>query len=114
MGCLEERDKTVGPGFKLAGDHFDVHRFHPPLVYGRRGGPEDGEGIAYCRVKSKVNDQYVHFVITYVLPIISARAVPQMVEFAKKFSKFLNVTYSRRTDVNSFNTFICSYPTHSL
>jgi hypothetical protein len=87
MGCLEERDKTVGPGFKLAGDHFDVHRFHPPLVYGRRGGPEDGEGIAYCRVKSKVNDKYVHFVITYLLPIVSARAVPQMVEFVKKFRK---------------------------
>jgi len=33
--------------------HFDVHRFHPPLIYGRRGGPDDGEGIALCRFKPK-------------------------------------------------------------
>eukprot|EP00829_Urostomides_striatus_P017107 TRINITY_DN580_c0_g1_i1.p1 TRINITY_DN580_c0_g1~~TRINITY_DN580_c0_g1_i1.p1 ORF type:complete len:150 (+),score=35.76 TRINITY_DN580_c0_g1_i1:40-489(+) len=85
MGCLEDRDKTIGHGFILEGVHFDVHRFHPPLVYGRRGGPDEGEGIAFCRVKSKISNQFVYFVITYVLPIISARAIPQMLEFAKKF-----------------------------
>ena len=42
----------------MDGDHFDVHRFHPPLIYGRRGGPDDGEGVALCRVepKEKVGD----------------------------------------------------------
>ena len=100
MGCLEDRDKTIGPGFRLGGEHFDIHRFHPPLVYGRRGGADEGEGIAYCRVKSKVNNQFVHFVISYVLPIISARAIPQMLEFAKKFSKFVCVILnSWRTNV---------------
>ncbi len=88
MGCLENRDKTIGPGFLLGGEHFDVHRFHPPLVYGRRGGPDDGEGIAYCRLKSMVNQQFVHFVITYTLPIISARAIPQMLDFGKTFRKW--------------------------
>ena len=87
MGCLETRDKVIGPGFSLESIHFDVHRYHPPLVYGRRGGPDEGEGIAYCRVKSKVSNQFIHMVITYELPIISARAIPQMLEFAKKYRK---------------------------
>lgn len=33
---------TIGKGFRFTGDHFDVHRFHPPLVYGRRGDAETG------------------------------------------------------------------------
>ena len=82
---VENRDKTIGPGFLLNKVHFDVHRFHPPLVYGRRGGPEDGEGICYCRVKSALTQEPIHFVITYLLPIVSARAIPQMIEFAKKY-----------------------------
>ena len=85
MNCLETRDKVIGPGFMLGADHFDVHRYHPPLVYGRRGGPEEGEGICYCRVKSKVSNDWIHFVITYLLPIVSAMAIPQQLEFAKKY-----------------------------
>ena len=27
-----------------------MHRFHPPLIYGRRGDAEVGEGICLCRV----------------------------------------------------------------
>jgi hypothetical protein len=37
-------------GFDLAGDHFDVFRFHPPLIYGRRGNSDEGEGISLARV----------------------------------------------------------------
>ena len=100
MQCLEDRDKTIGPGFVLGGDHFDVHRFHPPLVYGRRGDADTGEGICYCRVKSKISTQDVHVVITYVLPIISARAIPQLLEFSKKFRiHFLSISFSWRSDV---------------
>lgn len=40
-------------GFVLQGDHFDVHRFHPPLVYGRRGNAENGEGISLAVGKTK-------------------------------------------------------------
>ena len=86
LKAVENRDETIGPGFFLNGEHYDVHRYHPPLVYGRRGGPEDGEGIAYCRVKSHVNGEFVHLVITYLLPILSPRAIPQMLEFSKKYS----------------------------
>ena len=35
--------------FILNKQHFGIHRFHPPLVYGRRGGPDEGEGIAICQ-----------------------------------------------------------------
>ena len=91
LNCAEDRDKIVGPGFSLCKDHFDVLRFHPPLIFGRRGGSNEGEGegITYCRVKSEVNGEFIHFVITYILPIISARAVPQMIEFARRLRRFI-------------------------
>ena len=87
LNSTEDRDKIVGPGYTICGDHFEVRRFHPPLIFGRRGGPNEGvgEGITYCRVKSKVDGKYIHFVITYILPIISPIAVPPMLDFAKQF-----------------------------
>ena len=51
--AYEDRDVTVGEGFFVNNLHFDVHRYHPPLIYGRRGGPDDGEGIALCRYKPR-------------------------------------------------------------
>ena len=84
--ALDDRDTTVGEGFFINDEHFDVHRFHPPLVYGRRGGPDDGEGIALCkfRPRSPVSGEEFQFIlITYLLPILSAKAVPQMVKFVE-------------------------------
>ena len=70
----------MGEGFFVNNTHFDVHRFHPPLIYGRRGGPDDGEGIALCRYKPRAavadTNQYNYLLITYLLPILSAKAVP--------------------------------------
>ena len=34
----------------LLGEHYDVHRFHPPLIYGRRGDADVGEGISLAIV----------------------------------------------------------------
>lgn len=82
LRALDSRDSTIGAGFILAGNHFDVHRFHPPLVYGRRGGPDEGEGIALCQAIR--NGHPVYGIITYEFPILSARAVPQLIEFARK------------------------------
>lgn len=50
-----ERVKTylIFIGFTLLGEHYDVHRFHPPLVYGRRGNAENGEGISLGVGKTK-------------------------------------------------------------
>ena len=53
VNAYADRDTTVGEGFFINNEHFDVHRFHPPLIYGRRGGPDDGEGIALCRYKPR-------------------------------------------------------------
>jgi len=33
--AYNDRDTTVGEGFFVNDVHFDVHRFHPPLIYGR-------------------------------------------------------------------------------
>ena len=77
----------MGEGFFINDVHFDVHRFHPPLIYGRRGGPDDGEGIALCRFKPNNptgdGETYQFLLITYLLPILSAKAVPQMVKFCE-------------------------------
>jgi hypothetical protein len=75
LNAFESRDATIGPGFVLNGEHYDVHRFHPPLIYGRRGGPDEGSGIALCRAIAETGNP-VFALITYDLPILSARAVP--------------------------------------
>merc|ERR1719362_383887 len=41
--AMNDRDTTIGKGFRFNGYHFDVHRYHVPLVYGRRGGPEESQ-----------------------------------------------------------------------
>ena len=79
MNAYADRDCTVGEGFFINNEHFDVHRFHPPLIYGRRGGPDEGEGIALCKFKPRApvdNEGYYFLLITYLLPILSAKAVP--------------------------------------
>ena len=79
VNAYADRDTTVGEGFFVNNEHYDVHRFHPPLIYGRRGGPDDGEGIALCRFKPKNpkgDETYQFLLITYLLPILSAKAVP--------------------------------------
>jgi len=84
--ALDDRDTTVGEGFFINNDHFDVHRYHPPLVYGRRGGPDDGEGIALCKFVPRApvgGETHQFLLITYLLPILSAKAVPQMVKFVE-------------------------------
>lgn len=73
----------------LGGDHFDVHRFHPPLVYGRRGGPDEGEGIALCRAIK--DGAPIYGLITYKLPILSARAVPQLIDYMRRNGNFYSV-----------------------
>ena len=90
---MDKRDDTVGKGFIFNGKHFDVHRYHVPLVYGRRGGPEGGpedcEGICLARLKK---DKEIYFmVITYVLPIVSARAISIIPDFLKAASRKIKI-----------------------
>jgi hypothetical protein len=76
LSCFDNRDKTVGCGFWLLGKHYDVHRFHPPLVYGRKGDAEVGEGICCCVGMEKGTERKIYMIICYELPIISSRAIP--------------------------------------
>ena len=85
--AYDSRDNTIGEGFTLLGDHYDVHRYHPPLIYGRRGDSETGEGISLALGKGP-NGEKIYLLITYVLPIISARAVPQQINFFNEFCTF--------------------------
>ncbi len=80
----------MGWGFEIDEHHFEVHRFHPPLIYGRRGGPDDGLGVALARIKPnhpKGDESMWLLLITYDLPVLSAKAVPQMVKFSEKYCK---------------------------
>jgi len=53
LKAYDSRDNTIGAGFILLKEHYDVHRWHPPLVYGRRGDADNGEGISLARGTSK-------------------------------------------------------------
>ena len=85
LTALDDRDTTIGKGFKFCGHNFDAHRFHPPLTYGRRGGPEGGpdecEGICLARINK--DDVKYYLIITYVYPIVSARAISIIPDFLK-------------------------------
>ncbi|POM61482.1 hypothetical protein PHPALM_29489 [Phytophthora palmivora] len=81
LKLFTKREDTMASGIVLLNEQYDVHRFHPPLVYGRRGDPslEEGEGIAVCKVTQ--GSRVLCCLITYVSPTLSARAVPQLKEF---------------------------------
>ncbi|OQR98547.1 hypothetical protein THRCLA_06694 [Thraustotheca clavata] len=83
LRLYDDRDTTMGSGIVLLNEQYDVHRFHPPLIYGRRGDPakEEGEGIALCKADKK------YCMITYVFPTLSARAVPQLQAFCAQYCK---------------------------
>ncbi|KAH7485459.1 hypothetical protein PRIC1_004763 [Phytophthora ramorum] len=84
LKLFDKREDTMASGIVLLNEQYDVHRFHPPLVYGRRGDPslEEGEGIAVCKVAQK-SGRTLFCLITYVYPTLSARAVPQLKEFCE-------------------------------
>ena len=103
--ALNGRDETITKGFDFCGDHFDVHRYHPPLVYGRRGDCEVGEGICLIRGKDKESSEIVYMVLCYALPIVSARAIPQGIEFFNTYGKNYKLVKLKRLQnkINCFN-----------
>jgi hypothetical protein len=47
---------------------MQVHRYHPPLVYGRTmgtGPPENSEGIALCKIENTADGVPAYGLITY-------------------------------------------------
>ncbi len=80
MDSYNDRDKTITQGFVLEKTLFEVHRFHPPLIYGRIASEDLNEGICLAKGRNK-DDETIYILITYMLPIVSARAIPQQIEF---------------------------------
>ncbi|KAL6050609.1 Profilin [Balamuthia mandrillaris] len=103
---FDDSENAFRFGAVIDGDHFDVHRFYPTLVYGRRGDSETGEGFCVCKTvkaveqegKAKTKKQAgsssdgsdssgkcIFTLITYAFPTLSARAIPQLQNFSKEF-----------------------------
>ncbi|KAF8821757.1 hypothetical protein IE077_001619 [Cardiosporidium cionae] len=80
LTAFDDRDRAISTGFMWQGKRFEVHRWHPPLVYGRRGLPSESEGIALLKGKSK-SEKELFVVISYKLPSLSSREIPQLIEF---------------------------------
>eukprot|EP00920_Eleutheroschizon_duboscqi_P018741 GHVT01044470.1.p1 GENE.GHVT01044470.1~~GHVT01044470.1.p1 ORF type:complete len:172 (-),score=22.82 GHVT01044470.1:514-1029(-) len=77
----DNREAAIGEGIFLQDDNFEIHQWSPPLIYGRRGGPTDSEGIALVQGGCRKTGTQLFSVITFKLPTLTARAVPQLVEF---------------------------------
>ncbi|KAF4689289.1 hypothetical protein FOZ60_001766 [Perkinsus olseni] len=88
---------ALSDGVDWLGIHFDVHAFYPPLLYGRQSLSEEGDdispemestvGVAACN--GLRNDVPIILVITYSLPVLSSRAVPQMIRFFREHIGYL-------------------------
>ena len=77
-------DSSTGKGFKLWWNHFDVHRFYPPLTYGEEVVLKENlmiQKVCLARI-NKDNTKY-YMIITYVYPIVSARAISIIPDFLK-------------------------------
>lgn len=90
-----------------------ANRFHPPLIYGRKGDPaaEESEGIAVCRVDKKSSSKtHIFCLITYTYPTLSARAVPQLKDFCESYRTSLLIAapvYSRHLLTDRLSHSLC-------
>jgi len=75
--ALGPREDAIRRGMLLQGQRYEVHRHHPPLVYGRMhtADPEHSIGIAVCETSASITGGKLYAVITYELPHVSARMV---------------------------------------
>ncbi|QDZ22841.1 hypothetical protein HOP50_09g53890 [Chloropicon primus] len=80
------RDKAMMKGITLEGQRYEVHRFHPPLVYGRTAtkGEDESVGIALCKTSAAEGEMTVFALMTYKMPALSARMVPLLQRFCKE------------------------------
>ena len=80
LKAYNDRDATITNGMVLEGAEFEVHRFHPPLIYGRKADADKTEGICLARGKN-ANGDVTYLLVTYALPYVSARIIPQQIDF---------------------------------
>ena len=64
-----------------------VHRYHPPLIYGRTmdGTPETSTGLGLVREEASVYGTPTFALITYEMPHLSARMVQMLADFSTKY-----------------------------
>lgn len=83
---FDDRDEAIKQGIIVKGTRYEVHRHHPPLIYGRTmgGSPETSEGIAVCKVDNPSGGPAHIGLITYAMPNVSARMVPILQSFCEQ------------------------------
>ncbi|KAJ4456515.1 hypothetical protein PAPYR_8254 [Paratrimastix pyriformis] len=82
IASYQDNDTTFARGLLIEGIHYDVHRFHGDLIYGRRGDANQGEGICLYRFQ-KPSGTKCFALITYQFPILSAKAIPDLQAFVQ-------------------------------
>ena len=81
-GAFADRQAAIKNGLILARRRYEVHRFHPPLIYGRAvidTEPEEGPGIAICN-----SVENVYAVVTFQPPETTARMAPLLKHFCEQ------------------------------
>lgn len=84
---LDDREEAIKKGMVVGGTRYEVHRHHPPLVYGRTMGvePETSVGAAICKVEKGITGCSCYGFVTYEMPNISARMVPMLQNFCADY-----------------------------
>eukprot|EP00698_Gefionella_okellyi_P003670 TRINITY_DN13435_c0_g1_i1.p1 TRINITY_DN13435_c0_g1~~TRINITY_DN13435_c0_g1_i1.p1 ORF type:complete len:160 (+),score=29.92 TRINITY_DN13435_c0_g1_i1:41-481(+) len=85
LHAFDNRDATIGDGLTVEGLVFDVHRHYEFDIYGRRGDSGEGEGIGLHKIMNQHTGKPMYMLITYGYPMLSARAIPMLQEFCKKY-----------------------------
>lgn len=84
--AFSSREKAIAKGLMLGTMRYEVHRHHPPLIYGRehRNAPEQSDGFALVRIKERGTGKKVCAMVVYPMPILSAYIVPRLVDVCKQ------------------------------
>eukprot|EP01025_Chloroclados_australasicus_P021224 TRINITY_DN2225_c2_g2_i3.p1 TRINITY_DN2225_c2_g2~~TRINITY_DN2225_c2_g2_i3.p1 ORF type:complete len:191 (+),score=19.10 TRINITY_DN2225_c2_g2_i3:99-671(+) len=103
---FQDRMTSIRNGLSIDGARYEVHRWHPPLVYGRsmQGSPTTSRGAALMKIENGFNDQICYTAITYDLPNVSARMVPLLQQYAQRFVKNGSIELNPET-TSSQNSF---------
>lgn len=77
---FNDYDNAIKLGVTYNGVHYHVHRFYDGIMYGRADpGTKRTDGFCLYRV-DRDGKSHVYILITYELPNVSARIIPEMVK----------------------------------
>lgn len=88
IGAFDDRNEAIKRGLWIDGRRYEVHRHHPPLIYGRTMGlhpPEESEGFVVYKVELGVTGKPCFGAITYQMPNISAKMAPLLQSFCNVY-----------------------------